>query len=192
MCSHQEEQVASLKLQLQETNIHTVLPHKPQNSPTLQECIGSGVTDELTVLLDSAESGLTGSKEPPAQTDHPLCHQTHTRTAVVSPQKQRGNTMGVNVVMATSEFSPEKSDARVSSGGQTLALDGGGNKRERSLTNGYPQAKQQGKLRSEVIERGNHSGSMRDTGCESHLSVNLDLLALEVQDRIAGIFNPQT
>ena len=232
MCSHHEEQLASLKLQLQGSNLHKHVPCRPHPFPTTQHCKGSEVSDELTELLDSAGTGLTGFKdnnrvskhlvaisageassssfsgaqepggggvvlceESSAKISHRLCHQTHSKMAIVSPQKlvERGNRMGATIAVPPGE---EKLHSHSSSGVETLhthLMDGGTNTRETHVTpsngcQGYFQVKQLVKSRSDAIgECGRASVIAMDT---SPLSVNLDLLAQEVQDRIDGIFNP--
>jgi hypothetical protein len=223
MCSHHEEQLASLKLQLQGSNLHKHVPWRPHPFPTTQHCKGSEVSDELTELLDSARTGITGFKdndrvskhlvaisageapssfsgaqepggggvvlceESSAKISHRLCHQTHSKMAVVSPQKlvERGNTMGATITVPPGE---EKLHSHSSSGVETLhthLMDGGTNMRETHVTpsngcQGYFQVKQL--VKSRTGDSGRPSVIATDT---SPLSVNLDLLAQEVQDRIA-------
>lgn len=51
MCCHQDEQIASLKQQLHQNNIHTLSPYQPKSLATQVAEV-----DELTALLESAES----------------------------------------------------------------------------------------------------------------------------------------
>lgn len=108
MCHHQDEQIVSLKKQIQDSNAVPPLPWQPQP----QELVGSEV-DELTDLLEDAGRGVAaggcgiretenesstsceGRQEPssitvPSPQSPPKTHRqfcpVHSRTAIVPPQ----------------------------------------------------------------------------------------------------------
>lgn len=108
MCHHQDEQIASLKKQIHDTNALPPLPWQSQP----QKLVGSEV-DELTNLLEDAGRGVAaagcgvreteseggtiyeGRQESPSstvlttpsKTPHQFCcPQPHSRTAIVPPQ----------------------------------------------------------------------------------------------------------
>lgn len=134
MCHHQDEQIVSLKKQIQDADALPLLPRQPQP----QELVGSEV-DELTDLLEDVgrgvalagcdgrdteiESDCEGRQEPssttvfhtspqsPVKTHHQVYPQPiHSRTAIVPPQTVTRSHERAEFLASTSkQLSPQNS-----------------------------------------------------------------------------------